>query len=181
MRHFSWANLGVLVGVVALSSLGLSSRVQAQTQQPKGNAAEQPQVAPAQKPTWTVNCSSSQAGMDCSAVQSLYVKRTGQRFITVAVKVPSDTKTPKMLILLPLGTNLPAGVSLQFGKAAAKSVQIQNCDQGGCLAEYPISEAEIASMLKGADLTVTIQSKEQKPMSFPVSALGFSEAYAKIK
>jgi invasion protein IalB len=119
--------------------------------------------------------------MDCSAVQTLFVKRTGQRFVTVAVKVPADTKTPKMLILLPLGTNLPAGVSLQFGKAVAKSVQIRNCDQGGCLAEYPISEAEIASMLKGTDLTITIQSKEQKPMTFPIPSLGFAEAYAKIK
>ena len=101
--------------------------------------------------------------------------------MTVAVRVPADTKTPTMLLGLPLGTYLPAGVSLQFGKEAAKPLPIQSCDRSGCLAEYAVSEAEIGAMLKGADVTISIQDQQKKPISVTVPVAGFAEAYAKIK
>ena len=78
--------------------------------------------------------------------------------MTVAVRVPPDTKTPTMLLGLPLGTYLPAGVSLQFGKEAAKSLPIQSCDRSGCLAEYAVTGGEIGAMLKGADVSISIQN-----------------------
>ena len=156
----------------------------AQTQQPKAMPPQQqaqPAPAPAPAPTWKVNCATGQAGIDCRAFQTLFVKRTGQRFMSVAVRVPPDTKTPTMLLGLPLGTYLPAGVSLQFGKEAAKSLPIQSCNQSGCLAEYAVSEAEIGAMLKGADITISIQDQQKKPITVTVPVAGFAEAYAKIK
>jgi invasion protein IalB len=47
---------------------------------------------------------------------------------------------------------------------------LQICDQNGCIAEYPISDAEIAAMIKGADLTVSMQSlrKQSVPFTLPV-------------
>jgi len=105
----------------------------------------------------------------------------GNARISVAVRIPSDTKQPKMLILLPLGLNLPAGVSLQFGPEVGKRVSFQSCDMSGCLAEYPVSEAEIAAMLKGADLTISVEGQNKQPITFQMSVAGFHEAYAKIK
>jgi invasion protein IalB len=86
-----------------------------------------------------------------------------------------------MLIQLPLGIYLPAGASLQFGKDAAKKIVLQSCDQNGCLAEYAITDSEIGAMLKGADLTVTIQNLKQEPITVQVPVTGFPAAYAKIK
>ena len=119
--------------------------------------------------------------MDCRAVQILVVKKTGRPFLTFAIQVPPDTKTPKMLVVLPLGTYLPAGIALQFGKEAAKRLPIEACDRSGCLAEYAVSEAEIGAMLKGADVTLSIQNQQKKPVTLVVSAAGFAEAYEKIK
>ena len=36
-------------------------------------------------------------------------------------------------------------------------------------------------MLKGADITISIQDQQKKPISVTVPVAGFAEAYAKIK
>jgi invasion protein IalB len=113
--------------------------------------------------------------------QSLFVQQTGQRLLTVAVRIPPDTKKPVLLLQLPLGIYLPAGATLQVGKDQAKAVPLQTCDQNGCIAEYPITDAEIAAMAKGADLTISMQNMKKEPVPFTMPILGFAGAYAKIK
>jgi invasion protein IalB len=147
--------------------------------------AQSPQAAPTQagstQPTWRVNCSSSEAGLDCRVTQLLFVKTTGQRFLALAVRVPPDTKTPELLVEVPLRTYLPAGVSLQFGGDAAKTVPFRSCHQSGCLATYAATEAEIGAMLKGTDVVVSIQDQQRRPITLTVPVKGFAEAYAKIR
>jgi len=170
-------------GAAVLCVFAFTNGVYAQTNQQKGEPPEQqPEATPAPaQPAWSVNCTTGQAGLDCRAFQTVFVKRTGQRFMTVAVRVPPETKTPNMLFGLPLGTYLPAGVSLQFGKEAAKTLPVQSCDRSGCVAEYAVTEAEIGAMLKGANLTVAVQNQQKQPVKLEVPVAGFAEAYAKIK
>ena len=49
-----------------------------------------------------------------------------------------------MMVEAPLGVYLPAGASLQIGKDEAKTLPFKGCDHGGCVAEYAITETEIA-------------------------------------
>jgi invasion protein IalB len=142
----------------------------------------EPQAAPTQpaQALWEVVCTSSQAGLDCRAGQSLPFEGAGGRLI-VGLEVPPDTKIPVMLLRLPLGVYLPAGVSVRFGNDAAKQLPFESCDQNGCSAKYAITKAEIAAMLNGADVTISAQSLKRQPVVVRVPALGFSAAYAKIK
>lgn len=162
---------------------GFSGGVVAQTAQPKAapqaEAGQPAQAAPGEP--WVVHCPISQGALDCRASQSLFLKNTGQHIMSVAVRIPPDTKKPVLLMQLPLGIYLPAGVSLQIGKDEAKTLPIENCDQAGCLAEYAITDAEIGAMLKGAALTITLQSASKEPVTLTVPATGFPAAYAKIK
>jgi len=146
-------------------------------------AGAQGTAAPARavQPVWRVNCSDGQAGLDCRAVQTIFIKKTGQRFLTVVVRMPPDTKKAVMLIQAPLRTYLPAGVALQFGQDAARTLPFQNCNRLGCVATYAVTEAEIAGMLNGADLTITIQTRQKRPITLTVPAGDFPEAYAKMK
>jgi invasion protein IalB len=186
VRKFG-AAAGALFCLVSFGTAALG-----QTLQPKAKTSEeqpaaatpiQPgpgQTAPSQ-PNWAVNCSNIPAGLDCRAIQSLFFKSSGQRLLSVVVHVPPDTKKPELLLQLPLGVYLPAGASLQIGKDAAKTVPYKSCDQYGCLAEYAITEAEIAAMSKGSDLTITMQNLNQQPVTVTLPALGFAAAYAKLK
>jgi invasion protein IalB len=101
--------------------------------------------------------------------------------VSAIVRVPPDTKKPSLLLLLPLGASLPKGVTIQFSGGGAKVLPFQSCGMNGCFAEYPISEAEIASLSKGANLALAIQTLDNAPISFNVSGAGFAAAYAKVK
>jgi invasion protein IalB len=95
--------------------------------------------------------------------------------------MPADTKKPVLLLQLPLGVYLPAGATLQIGKLEAQTLPYTSCDQGGCIAEYAVTDAELGAIAKGADLTISARTVQQKPFTLTVPSLGFAVAYAKIK
>ncbi len=171
-------------GVAVLGLVVLAEVSHAQTQQPKA------QVAPAQAapqaaapatpppPNWVVTCANTKDGLDCRAGQML---RFGRASVSVAVRLPPNTKKPLMMLQAPLGIYLPAGITVQFGQDTAKALPFLTCRQAGCLAEYPITEAELASMQKEADLTVSIQDISKQVLKIRVPMEGFGVAFAKVK
>jgi invasion protein IalB len=167
----------LIASVLAICVFSSGPVTMAQTNQPEAQQAQQQKP----RPNWVVNCAQGQEGLECRAGQSLFLKQTGQRFMSVAVVVAPDTKKPRLLLQLPLGVYLPAGVSLKIGKDEVKTLPFLSCDQAGCVAEYAVTDAELNSMVKGANLTVTAQNREKKPFSLEVLSEGFAEAYAKIK
>ena len=47
---------------------------------------------------------------------------------------------------------------IQVGESQAKAVAFESCNPNGCLAEYRIINAEITSLQKGANLTLSIRT-----------------------
>jgi invasion protein IalB len=178
--------LAIGVGVLLGFALG-SGVVEAQTAQPKQvpkvNApADQAGQPSRPQPNWIVTCNQTRAGLECRAGQSLFLRQTRQRVLSVAVRMLADTKKPTFLMQLPLGVYLPAGATMQIGKEEAKTLPFISCDNAGCVAEYAISDAELAAIAKGADITISAQgSVSRKPFTLTVPAVGFAAAYAKIK
>lgn len=179
-------NLTITAGTL-LCLVGLNSGTIAQTAQSKGQThqVEVPAEAAGQpsqpQPNWVVSCSQTRPGLECRAGQSLFLRKTRQRILSVAVRMPADTKKPVLLVQLPLGVYLPAGATLQIGKLEAQTLPYTSCDQGGCIAEYAVTDAELGAIAKGADLTISAQTVQRKPFTLPVPSLGFAAAYAKIK
>ena len=191
MRFPSGFSTRKIFAAAVLSILVLATAAAAQTAQQKQPA---PGAAPAATPTqpaagqaeprppaWTVNCGNTEQGLDCRVVQSLFLRDTGRRLLSVVVHVPPDTKKPVLLLQLPLGIYLPAGAGFQIGKGEGKNVPFKSCDQFGCLAEYAITDAEISAMSKGEDLTLTMVNLRNEPITVTVPSLGFADAYAKVK
>jgi len=152
----------------------------AQQKQPAPGGAAVKQPGP--PPIWVVNCTDNGGELDCRAGQQVFVKTTGQRLLSVAVRVPPDTKKPVLLVQVPLGVYLPAGASLQIGKDKAMTLPFTACGSAGCVAEYAIKDAEIAAMSNGSALTISVQNQSKKPaFTITVPVTGFAEAYAKIQ
>jgi invasion protein IalB len=101
--------------------------------------------------------------------------------VSAVLRILPDTKQPNLVLQLPLGVNLPKGVTIQIGGGGAKAVPFQSCNLNGCMAEYPITEAEIASLQKGANLMLSVVTVQNAPIKFNLPAAGFAAAYAKIK
>jgi invasion protein IalB len=171
------------VVIAALCVPAFNDLAVAQTLQPKVTPAPAASAQPAlPTPQWIVTCGNTKAGLDCNAAQSIVVGQGGREVrVSVAVRVPADTKTPVLLLALPLGVYLPPGVTLQFGDGGAKAIPFQSCNPGGCVAEYAITQAEIASLLNGADLALSVQTPDKASFKSRISTAGFAAAYAKIK
>ena len=146
----------------------------------QGARVTQGEPAPNQPQSiWGVNCAGVPGGLDCRAVQNVRMTNTGQ--LSVAVRLVPETKKPMLLLVVPLGIQLPAGVTLQFGQEEARVVPLQNCDASGCLAQYALTDADIAAMVRGQTVTVKVQDPNKQTISVQVPSTGFAAAYAKIK
>ena len=169
--------------IAALCVLAFSDWVVAQTLKPKATPEPATPAQPAPPPPqWTVTCGNTKAGLDCNAAQSIVVGQSGREVrVGVAVRVPADTKTPVLLLALPLGVYLPSGVTLQFGDGGAKAIPFESCNPNACVAEYAITQSEIASLLNGADLALSVQTMDKTSFKSRISTAGFAAAYAKIK
>jgi invasion protein IalB len=126
-------------------------------------------------------CGDSQGGYDCRAGQTLFVKKTGQPFLTVVVRLAADGSRPEMLIRAPLRTYLPAGISLSFSEGSAQTLPFRNCNRSGCVAVFVLPEDAIASLSSGTDFKVSIRNPQQQPITLTVPAADFASAYAKMK
>ena len=178
-----------ITGVAALCFLVLNGWALAQTQQQKnGRPAAPPPSQAQQAPSlqalpskWTAACSDTSKGFECRAAQTM-VYQQGQRRIQVGaiLRLLPDNKKPNLLLRLPLGVKLGPGVTIRVGESQAKAIAFESCNLNGCLAEYPITSAEISSLQKGADLALSIRTAQNAPIKFTLPAAGFATAYAKV-
>ncbi len=180
--------------LVALAALGTSSHAQ---QAPKSKAAPraaQTNAAPppsqaetppanAPQPGWAARCTSAsrEAALECAMEQTAVLSKTGQLIVLVNIRVPSDTRTPVILVQLPLGLNLPAGAKLQVDDGRVVDLQIQTCEARGCYASTPIAVDLLAALKSGKQLKVSFQNLGKEVITIPMPLADFAAAYDKIK
>ena len=75
-------------------------------------AAEAQDPAPA---AWRVECSGDGKTLECRGLQSLVNREDNKQLVAlISVRTPSDTKTPVMMLQLPLGLNVAEPVQLRI-------------------------------------------------------------------
>jgi len=146
-------------------------------QEVSGNIA-----SPAGEP-WTVHCNAASrtAQPDCRMEQRAVVIESGQLLMQVTIRVPADTRQPVMMLQAPFGPFLPAGIILDVDEADPLKLDFQTCDLQGCYAGGQVSEELLAAMFRGQHLNVAIQSLNKQPIKVPMSLIGFTAAYERIR
>jgi invasion protein IalB len=134
-------------------------------------------------PSWSTGCVAEQRGgqLNCSVEQRAIVTNTGQLVASVRINVPQDTKKPVMMIQVPLGLFVPAGITIDVNGTNAQKLDIQTCEAQGCYAGAPVPDAFLAAMLKEPKLNLTFQSLNKQSINLSLPLIGFPQAYAKIK
>jgi invasion protein IalB len=171
------AAVGIFVfGIGNGSSPQLTSLVQ-----PNGTKSVSDLDAGSAKQDWQVSCKGDRGDLRCLATQSVRGDKSGRVVLTAEVRPVRGTNQPVLLLKLPLNVYLPEGVRLRIGGEPVKALKIQTCVPGGCMAASRISEAELAAMLKGEKLTVSVKGVyDKKPVTLQISGGGFDKAYAKL-
>jgi invasion protein IalB len=163
------------------------STAPAQKSAPASPAASEPQPPP--NPTlpagggWISKCvsESRQTPVECSMEQTVVLTNTGQLLAAVLVRVPTDTHQPVMMVQLPVGLYLPAGLNLQVDDGKLQPIPLQTCDVKGCYAGIQISAELIASLKTGKRLTLTFQNLAKNNVVVPLALDNFADAYQKIQ
>ncbi len=146
----------------------------------EGEAAPAPAAAQQPAANWAVPCDGQAGAIDCRVVQTLMVKGTRQILLAVTVRRPDKAADPAMLVRLPHGLYLPAGVTLQIDEGKPEAHVVQTCDNRGCYAGLPIPKAMLAALSKGQKLSVVVQDTNKRAITMTMGLQGFADAFAKL-
>jgi len=142
-------------------------------------AAEAQDPPPA---AWRVECTGDGKTLDCRAVQSLVSREDNKQLVAlISVRTPSDTKTPVMMLQLPLGLNLAEPVQIHVDNGPVEKQPVQTCTNNGCFVGLQLNDKMVAAMRGGTLLKITMQDSNKRPISLDVPLLGFGLALDKTK
>ena len=175
-----WTAVRLSLGLVLIAGLS------AQAQQKKADPVPAPPPTAEAKsgeptpPAWRVQCEGAGQALDCRLSQTLVVQQTGQRLLAVVVRRPSKAELPALMINLPHGLFLPAGVTLQLDTAKPETLPVQTCDAQGCYAGTTVTTDMLAALQKSQQLSVVVQDLKKQPITVTITMAGFADAYAKL-
>jgi invasion protein IalB len=143
---------------------GTSALAQKSPQQPEGPVA------------WRVECSGDGKVLECRAVQAIFQRETRQLLASVVVRHQPNSKTPVMMIQLPLGLNLTEPILIKVDNGPVEKQPIQTCTNIGCFVGMPVNDKLLAAMRSGTELKLTLFDVNKKPVELGLPLLGFGLA-----
>lgn len=146
--------------------------------------AQDTAAAPAAPPAWATSCASSAraAAPDCKMEQSVVVQETGQQIGKMVISVPGAARgVPQMVLLLPLGINIPVGLEVQVDDTDAVVFPLSACESVGCFARGPLSPVLLARMRAGNALNARFSNLSGDNLAITFSLAGFSAAFDAVK
>lgn len=149
-----------------IAAAGVASTAQAQQQQ-------QPQVPQG----WFKVCSKQEDNDICN-VQNIRTANTGQLLTAVnLIQITGKVNRAIFQIAVPTGRVIPAGIGLQIDGGQAQKIDYAICLPDRCIAEAPLSDALVASLKKGGEMTLTSINFQNQPNPISISLNGFTAAF----
>ncbi len=132
---------------------------------------------------WIAQCvgQSREGQLDCSLDRSISLKETGQQLAKISLRVPGESRAPAMLIQIPHGLFLPAGLEIQIDDGDGRRLNLETCDANGCYTATDLTAEALDEMIKGLDLKLTFQNLANDTITVSMPLTGFTDAYNKVK
>jgi invasion protein IalB len=165
--------VGVLAAALVFTAV-LTSVATAQKAKPAKKSAASP-------PGWSVKCADRGKGLKCKAQQTIAVRKTRKRLLTVSVGRADKGKSGTALLHLPHGLYLPDGVKFGIDATKPQSLQVQTCDAGGCYAAAKLKVKDLAAMQSGKKLAISFKNLKKRQITVEMPLAGFGAAYKKLK
>ena len=124
---------------------------------------------------WAARCTSAsrEAPLECAMEETAVLSKTGQLVVLVNIRVPGDTRAPILLVQMPLGLNLPAGIKLQIDEGKLTDLPIQTCESRGCYATIPLARRRARGAAIGTADEAVVPDHEQGAGRDPDAARRF--------
>lgn len=118
----------------------------------------------------------------CQIIQQILEKKSKKILLSGAVRLKQNgkKKTPTLLLQLPHGMYIPAGIVVRVDKAEIVKTIAQTCDQRGCFAGLPINEKTLAKLKSGKKLVIAFNNLKKQTIAITLTLDGFEASYAKL-
>ncbi len=166
--------------VSATLALSLSLGVAPALSQDTAPQGKPPAASPAR--LWSVTCADAPNGQgsQCQMVQTLAMKKTGQRLLTIAVQKQETADHPRMIVGLPHGVYFPGGVTIGVDDGKKSPVTVETSDANGAYAVGTLDDGMLEALRKGSQLKVGFESGKREKLEVPISLQGFADAYQRV-
>ena len=141
------------------------------------SASAQQQNAPNVPQGWFKVCSKQEDNDICN-VQFIRAANTGQLLTAVnLIQITGKVNRAIFQIAVPTGRVIPAGIGMQIDGGQTQKINYAICLPDRCIAEAPLTDALVASLKKGGELTLTSINFQNQPNPIQVSLSGFTAAF----
>jgi invasion protein IalB len=128
--------------------------------------------------SWTVECSSPDAGEKCAMTQRVATDPEGKK-VVLGVIVEGAPQAAQYQVIFRLSRNayVPAGAGMKIDDHEPKRAPISACDDKVCEVRAWLTPELLTEMRDGKLLDFAFLTAEKKQVSVPVSLAGFGAAY----
>lgn len=135
---------------------------------------------------WMVRCGRpDEQGPEVCEMQQQQIDNEDRTVMAVAVGQVPGTSDLGLLILLPLGILLPAGVTMQIDGGAEIPLQVERCERQGCRIERILEPALLNQLKAGQQAKVFFEAYDpegqRQRLGVPISLLGFTAALNEVR
>jgi invasion protein IalB len=102
---------------------------------------------------------------------------SGQFLASVAIRETPGEQRRSILVSVPVGMLIQAGVQLQVDGAEPTRAQYTICFPNACYAELAVDGAYINKLKAGGKLQLTTMNQQARPVRFDLTLIGFTAAY----
>lgn len=128
---------------------------------------------------WAKRCDKD--SKHCEIFQRIIIKESQKRLVEVALGyVDNEIIKGRLAIILPLGLDLPSGVTIKIPKLKDLKIPIKTCLENGCFALSDISLDSLDAMKDADEMTVILKGSDGKPYNIIMSLVGFAQALKQI-
>lgn len=174
------SNAMLAAGLVGLATLAAGvSGANAQDAKPAAGQAQaaspaQGQPIPAE---WFKVCSTQGENEICNT-QYTMIADTRQLITAVnLINVKGKVNQKVIQAVVPTGRVIPAGVQMKVDDEKPATLNYSVCFADRCIAEAELTDALVASMKRGKQMTVTSINFQRQANPIPISLTGFTQAY----
>lgn len=129
---------------------------------------------------WGVQCNSVGQDLQCSALNSVVTTPGNQLVTRVSIRIGPGEDQHTITVQLPLGLNLPQGITLGVDDGEATTFLIDTCLQSGCFVAETITDNFLNTLKAGENLSILMTSNNGAQNTVQVSLAGFTAAVEKL-
>ncbi|MFM8747762.1 MAG: invasion associated locus B family protein [Aestuariivirga sp.] len=132
---------------------------------------------------WHVRCREIVKGEKaCALHQRLVSEKTGKHVMALALAGNREGTAYRLTAIMPLGLDVPAGITGRIGDGPEFSYQLQTCIMRGCIASIELSPEALRALMAAGSVTTRFSLRGvDQPITVSASLKGLPDGFKALR